>query len=195
MVILGITGGIGSGKTAVLSILKEQYGAYIIEADQLAHQLMEPGHDTYDRIVAHFGTEILLSDGTIDRKLLGQRVFSDKEQLAVLNNITHPAVKEEIKKQIEVQKGDNCKLFVIEAALLLQDGYKEICDELWYIYADLDVRIHRLCTYRSFTEERAMHVIQSQECEAFYRQGCDFVLNNSGTLHDTEVQIREKLYQ
>lgn len=193
MLVLGITGGIGSGKTAVLNILKEEYQAYIIEADTLAHQLMEPGREAYQQIVKHFGSQILCSDSTIDRTILGQIVFSDPEKLIMLNNIVHPAVKKDILRQIEEQKKADCKLFVIEAALLLQDGYKEICDELWYIYADLEIRIDRLCKYRNFTRERALSVIRSQMDDTYYREGCNYTIDNSGNLDTVKTQIQQKL--
>lgn len=213
MLILGLTGGIGSGKTAVLTILKDEYGAYIIEADRLAHELMEPGRTVYQGIVDAFGTEVLvdgdidasaeetaatdkdLSTGNrpIDRKKLGDIVFHDKGKLALLNSISHPLVKEEILRQIEEQKNVGRKLFVIEAALLIQDGYKSICDKMCYVYADLDVRVSRLCEYRGFTKERAQAVIDSQEPEAFYLEACDYKIDNSGSLENTKKDLKHIL--
>lgn len=193
MLVLGITGGIGSGKTAVLHILKEEYQAYIIEADTLAHQLMEPGREAYHQIVEHFGDQVLLSDKTINRVILGQIVFSDPEKLALLNNIVHPAVKKEILHQIKEQQNAGCELFVIEAALLLQDGYKDICDEIWNVYADIEVRIDRLCKYRNFTRERALSVIRSQMDDTYYREGCNYTIDNSGNLDTVKTQIQQKL--
>ena len=146
MLILGLTGGIGCGKTTVLTILKEEYDAYIIEADRLAHELMEPGKTVYQGIVDAFGMEVLMDtdiaisapaegnavtdngqstvNRSIDRKKLGDIVFHDKDKLALLNSISHPLVKEEILRRIEKQKDAGKKLFVIEAALLIQDGYR-----------------------------------------------------------------------
>lgn len=207
MLILGLTGGIGSGKTAVLTILKDEYGAYIIEADRLAHELMEPGRTVYQGIVDAFGTEVLvdgdkdtsaeenISTGKrpIDRKKLGDIVFHDKDKLALLNSISHPLVKEEILRQIREQKNAGRKLFVIEAALLIQDGYKSICDKMCYVYADLDVRISRLCEYRGFTRERAQAVIDSQEPEAFYLEACDYKIDNSGSLENTKKDLKHIL--
>lgn len=208
MLILGLTGGIGCGKTAVLTILKEEYDAYIIEADRLAHELMEPGKTVYQGIVDAFGMEVLMDtdidisapaegdavtdngqstvNRSIDRKKLGDIVFHDKDKLALLNSISHPLVKEEILRRIEEQKDAGKKLFVIEAALLIQDGYKSICDKMCYVYADLDVRISRLCEYRGFTKERAQAVIDSQESEAFYLEACDYKIDNSGSIENTK---------
>ena len=215
MLILGLTGGIGCGKTAVLTILKEEYDAYIIEADRLAHELMEPGKTVYQGIVDAFGMEVLMDadidisapaegdavtdngqltvNRSIDRKKLGDIVFHDKDKLALLNSISHPLVKEEILRRIEEQKDAGKKLFVIEAALLIQDGYKSICDKMCYVYADLDVRISRLCEYRGFTQERAQAVIDSQESEAFYLEACDYKIENSGSLENTKKDLKHIL--
>lgn len=215
MLILGLTGGIGCGKTAVLTILKEEYDAYIIEADRLAHELMEPGKTVYQGIVDAFGMEVLMDtdidisapaegdavtdngqstvNRPIDRKKLGDIVFHDKDKLALLNSISHPLVKEEILRRIEEQKDAGKKLFVIEAALLIQDGYKSICDKMCYVYADLDVRISRLCEYRGFTKERAQAVIDSQESEAFYLEACDYKIDNSGSIENTKKDLKHIL--
>ena len=215
MLILGLTGGIGCGKTAVLTILKEEYDAYIIEADRLAHELMEPGKTVYQGIVDAFGMEVLMDadidisapaegnavtdngqstvNRSIDRKKLGDIVFHDKDKLALLNSISHPLVKEEIVRRIEEQKDAGKKLFVIEAALLIRDGYKSICDKMCYVYADLDVRISRLCKYRGFTQERAQAVIDSQESEAFYLEACDYKIDNSGSLENTKKDLKHIL--
>lgn len=215
MLILGLTGGIGCGKTAVLTILKEEYDAYIIEADRLAHELMEPGKTVYQGIVDAFGMEVLMDadidisapaegnavtdngqstvNRSIDRKKLGDIVFHDKDKLALLNSISHPLVKEEIVRRIEEQKDVGKKLFVIEAALLIQDGYKSISDKMCYVYADLDVRISRLCKYRGFTQERAQAVIDSQESEAFYLEACDYKIDNSGSLENTKKDLKHIL--
>ena len=215
MLILGLTGGIGCGKTAVLTILQAEYDAYIIEADCLAHELMEPGKTVYQGIVDAFGMEVLMDtdidisapaegnavtdngqstvNRSIDRKKLGDIVFHDKDKLALLNSISHPLVKEEIVRRIEEQKDVGKKLFVIEAALLIQDGYKSICDKMCYVYADLDVRISRLCKYRGFTQERAQAVIDSQESEAFYLEACDYKIDNSGSLENTKKDLKHIL--
>lgn len=189
MRIIGITGGIGSGKTAVLNILRDEYGAFVMEADALAHKLMEPGEVSYNDIVKVFGTEVLKADGTIDRKLLGDIVFSDKDKLELLNSITHPNVKNAIIRSIEEQKQSGTAIYVIEAALLIQDGYKSICHEIWYVYADIDVRIDRLIKYRGFTKERALCVINNQESEDYYKRNCSNILDNSGDIGQLRIQI------
>lgn len=189
MKIIGITGGIGSGKTAVLNILKSDYGAFVMEADVLAHCLMKPGQMSYNDIVNAFGQDILMEDGAIDRKKLGQVVFNDEEKLKILNSITHPNVKKAILSSIEEKEIAGCDLYVLEAALLIQDGYLDICDEMWFVYADLEKRIERLCMYRGFTRERAAKVIRSQAPDEYYEMNCAKKIDNSGDIDELKKQI------
>ena len=113
MRIIGITGGVGSGKSQVLSFMKERYGAVICQADQVAWKLQEPGCVCYEKIVAHFGTEILREDRTINRGILGEIVFGNAEEMAVLNGIVHPEVKAYIKEQIVTEKKDRNIMFCV----------------------------------------------------------------------------------
>ena len=189
MKIIGITGGIGSGKTAVLNILKSDYGAFVMEADALAHSLMKPGQMSYNDIVNAFGQDILMEDGVIDRQKLGQVVFNDEEKLNILNSITHPNVKKSILSSIEEKRHSGCDLYVLEAALLIQDGYLDICDEMWFVYADLEKRIERLCMYRDFTRELAAKVIRSQAPDEYYEMNCVKKIDNSGDIDELKKQI------
>ena len=179
MKIIGITGGIGSGKTAVLDIMQRDYGAFIMEADALAHRLMEPGQISYNDIVEHFGRDILDEDSRIDRAKLSAVVFSNQKQLDILNSIS-----------MEEQKKSGCRLYVLEAALLIQDGYLDICDEMWYVYADVSKRIERLCAYRGFTDEKARKVIASQEPDSYYEENCSKKIDNSGNLEKLRNQLK-----
>lgn len=193
MRVIGITGGIGTGKSSVLGILKEEYNAYVIETDKLAHQLMEPGQVVYEQVVSLFGNEILSEDGKIQRSILGKIVFRDKNKLQQLNHIVHPAVKEFIIQDIEEKRKEDVLYYIIEAALLIEDGYKAICDELWYIYASQDVRIQRLISGRGADETKWVQIIKNQSSEAFYRMHCDVVIDNSGTLENASAAIKELL--
>ena len=170
MIIIGITGGVGSGKSRVLYDLSENHGAYIVEADKLAHTLMEPGQSIYNEIVENFGREILKEKAPyeIDRQKLGSIVFSNKDKLKLLDSISHPAVKKNILWQIETKKAEGVKLFVIEAALLIQDGYKEICDEIWYVWVSKEERIKRLAKQRGYTKSKCISMFNSQEDDDYY---------------------------
>ena len=194
MRIIGITGGIGTGKSTVLRLLGEEFQAYIVETDKLAHQPMMPGKEAYEKIVNHFGNGILKEDGSINRERLGSIVFQKETELAALNAIVHPAVKRYIIADIEEKRrtGD-VKLYVIEAALLIEDGYKAICDEIWYIYVEKEERIKRLIAGRGEKREKWEAVIENQSSDAFYKENCDQIVENGGDLHNTAERIRDLL--
>lgn len=191
MKIIGITGGVGSGKSSVLSYLAEQYNAYICQADHVAWELQMPGEVCYRQIVNAFGKGILHPDGTIDRQELGRIVFADKKRLLELNGIMHPAVKDRIRMLIEKQKKIETSIFVLEAALLLEEHYDEICDEMWYIHTSEPVRRDRLKQSRQYTDERIDQILSSQMKEEVFEERCDRIIENSGSFEETIRQIKE----
>lgn len=193
MKVLGITGGIGSGKTLALNILKEKYNAEIIEADRLGHELMEPGRAVYNNVVSYFGRDILGKDDTIDRKKLGGIVFADKDKLRKLNGLSHPVIRDEILRIIDEGRNRGTELVVLEAALLIEEGYSSICDHMVYVYSPVEIRINRLMEYRGFDRERALAVIRSQKPEEYYRDNCDLMIDNSGDRFQTEENIRQMM--
>ena len=190
MKIIGITGGIGSGKSTVLKLLREKYQAYIVEADKVAHELMEPGQEAYEKIKETVPETIFNADGRINRTTLGNLVFQNPDWLNRLNGIVHPAVKTWILNEIGQQKQNHiCKLFVIEAALLIEDGYAEICDEIWYVYAEESVRVKRLMESRGYSLDKCRAVMQNQSEEAYYRKNTSDRIDNSLTFAETEKQV------
>lgn len=193
MKIIGITGGIGAGKSAVLDYLKERYGAYIIQADQVGHTLMEPEGSCFLPVVKLLGKEILDTQGKIDRSKIAALVFPNPQLLAQLNEIIHPAVKQEIREHIAVQEQEGQSIFVIEAALLIEDHYEEICQELWYIYAEEAVRRRRLKEQRGYSEEKITDIFQSQQTEDVFRRECSYIVENNGDLQMTYLQIDKRM--
>lgn len=195
MIILGITGGVGSGKSRILYDLEKNYSAYVVEADKLAHRLMEPNQPIYHAIIHEFGSAILEEQEpyAIDRQKFAEVVFGNKEKLARLNSITHPAVKTWILNDIEEKKKSGTRLYVIEAALLIQDGYKEICDEIWYIYVDEKERMRRLMKQRGYTEQKCLSVFNSQESEMYYKKYADFTINNQFEYENSSKQLKDRL--
>ncbi len=195
MIIIGITGGVGSGKSRVLYDLSENHGAYIVEADKLAHTLMEPGQSIYNEIVKNFGREILKENAPyeIDRQKLGGIVFADKDKLKQLDSISHPEVKKNILGQIEAKKAEGVELFVIEAALLIQDGYKEICDEIWYVWVSKEERIKRLAKQRGYTRSKCISMFNSQEDDDYYKKYADFTINNQLDYENSSKQLNARL--
>ena len=193
MKIIGITGGVGAGKSTVLSYLEEAYGARIIQADQVANKIKEPGESCYDAIVQLLGPSVLLENGFIHRKRMGQLIFSDTSLLEKTNQILHPAVKAYIKNAIAAAEKENVPVFVIEAALLIEDDYGAICDELWYIYTRESVRRERLKSSRGYTDEYITNIMKKQLSDETFRSACDFVIDNSESPAFTKEQIDKRM--
>ena len=192
MKVLEITGGVGSGKSHVLTFLKEEYRAHVCQMDEVARRLQQKGSVCYRDIVDHFGTDILEADGQIDRARLGAVVFSDGGKLELLNRIVHPAVLEQVRRDIAQKGAEGIKLYVLEAALLPDVG-GELCDELWYVYADEEARRSRLKASRGYTDEKITQMIKRQPTEERFRRACTAVIDNSGPFEDTMRQIGDKL--
>lgn len=191
MRIIGITGGVGSGKSRVLSHLNDKYDAFVCQADEVAWKFQEPGQDSYYEIVKYFGNCILNEDETINRKELGKIVFSDESKMKRLNQIIHPRVKDYIKKQIEIEKEKGTNIFVIEAALLLEDNYDEICTEIWYIFVNELERRKRLKESRGYSDEKIDLMIKSQLSEKKFKKLCDVIIDNSLSFSNTCKQIEK----
>ncbi len=192
MKVLGITGGVGSGKSEVLNYLREAYGAVVCQMDETAKRLQEKGTGCFRKIAEAFGPEIIGADGELDRKKLGARVFSDPEQLRLLNSIVHPEVLRSVSADIRKHTEEGTPLYVVEAALLPDVG-GELCDEIWYIYVSEEVRRERLKASRHYSDEKITDMIASQPSEETFRRACTAVIDNSGTFENTERQIGERL--
>ena len=194
MKVIGITGGVGAGKSEILKYFKEKYGAVVVEADKVGHLLMEPGGACYYSIVEKFGSSILNGDQTINRGKLGKIVFADAALLDALNKIIHPRVKSHIVSEIAKERAyHRTEIFVVEAALLIEDHYDVICDELWYIDADADVRAKRLKETRGYDDEKIASIMANQKSPEEFRSACQVVINNSGNLASTYEQIDKQL--
>ena len=191
MVTIGITGGVGAGKSTVLDFLEERYQAYVMKADEIGHLVMEPGQACYEPVTALFGKQVIKEDKTIDRRQVSDVVFSHPEMLEKLNQIIHPAVKQYIREQLMLKKQQGQKVCVVEAALLLEDHYQEFCDTIWYIHTDEEIRIQRLTENRGYTREKSVSIIASQAPEAFFRANADYVVVNNGDFAQTRQQIEE----
>ena len=193
--VLGITGGVGAGKSTILDYLEKKYSVRVIQLDQAAHLLMEPGQPCYEKIVERFGRKILAPDETIDRKLLYQETFPDRQKVEELNKIVHPLVKEYVREQIRIEtEADRIPFLVIEAALLLEDHYEEICDTIWYVYVDPEVRIRRLEQSRGYTPEKTAQILKNQKSDEEFRLYCQFVIDNSSDfIENTYEQIDKGL--
>lgn len=191
MKIIGITGGVGAGKTQVLSYIEAHYRCRIVRADEAAHLLYEPGQECYQKLVGLLGQQILNEDNTIDKTKMAEIIFQDQKRLEDVNQIVHPAVKKYILEQIayEREKGDQ-DYFFIEAALLIEEQYDKIADELWYIYSDVAVRERRLAESRHYSAQKTADIMRGQLSEDEFRKHCKVVISNNGNLEETYEQIQ-----
>ena len=187
--VIGVTGGVGSGKSTVLELLKTEYQAYVIESDRCGHEVMQKGTAVYRKIAETFGDGILKKDGEIDRKALGSIVFSDEEKRKMLNGLTHPAIRELIRDKIHEAKKRGEPFIVLESALFIEAGYREFCDELWYIYAAQDIRIQRLMASRGYTRQKCLKIMKTQLDEKEFERYADRKIDNSKSPEDTKRQI------
>ncbi len=194
MKLIGITGGVGAGKTEILNFIKKHYCCKIYLADQVAKDIQMPGQACYEKIVALLGEDVLCDDRTINKGIMATKIFAEPELLLQVNAIVHPAVREYIVNAIEDAVCDEkTELFFIEAALLIECGYKKIVDEMWYVYASDEVRRARLKASRGYSDEKITQIMESQLTEDAFRKNSDFVIDNSGTLAESYDQIRKKL--
>ena len=194
MMTIGITGGVGAGKSQILSYIEENYNSKVVRADEVAHLLEEPGHTCYDRIVTFLGKDILQENGLIDKKKMAAVIFSDKDKLAGVNAIIHPEVKKYFIELMRKEKeaGEIDFLF-IEAALLIEEHYDEIVDEMWYIHTDVEIRSKRLAESRQYSAEKIADIMRGQLSEEEFRKHCSVVIINNGDLEETYKQINEKM--
>ena len=192
---IGITGGVGAGKSAILAHLASKPGIRVMLADEIAHDLMQPGTECFQKLKEKFaGEDIYQPDGSFDRAQLAAVIFSDDRKREELNAIVHPAVREYVLQQKEAEeRAGKLFLLVLEAALLIEEHYDEICEELWYIYTAEDIRRTRLMESRGYSKEKVQHIFDSQLKESEYRSHCSVVIDNNGDLAETYRQIEKAL--
>jgi dephospho-CoA kinase len=192
MKIIGITGGVGAGKTQVLSYIEEHYNCRVIRADEVAHLLYEPGEDCYNKLVALLGEDIIGSDKKINKPKMASLIFNDSELLDKVNKIVHPAVREYITAQVELErKRQKFDYVFVEAALLIEEHYDEVTDEIWYIYASEEVRRARLSLNRDYSDEKIASIMAGQLSEDEFRKNSQAVISNNGNLEETYTEIRK----
>lgn len=184
--VLGITGGSGSGKSQVCKLLASM-GVHIIDADEVGHQITSR-EDVLREIEVEFGKEFIKEDGTLDRKKLGQVVFSSKEALETLNVITHKKIFDEIEKELQAS---NSEIVAIDAAVLKKTKLKNLCDFIVAVVAPQNQRVSRIMQRDGLSEERAIDRINSQPGDAEYAHGVDFVILNNGNVENLNRRVIE----
>ncbi len=190
MKLIGITGGVGAGKSLVLQLLQKLCRCRVLLADEAGNEVKLPGQPCYERLVELLGRQVLAPDGTIDRKKMAERIFADPALLERVNGIIHPEVKRYILKQVEEERSKGeIDYFFLEAALLIECGYEAVVDELWYVHADPAVRRQRLMESRGYSDEKVRQIFDSQLSEEEFRAHCRVVIENNGDIRETERQL------
>jgi len=191
MKVVGLTGNIASGKTEVAKIFKD-LGARVIDADQIAREVVKPGEIVWEEIHKEFGEDILNPDRTINRLKLGEIVFNDNEKRDRINKITHPRIIERMKELIKKYKRDNVKVVIIEATLIVEKGgLKDTIEELIVVTSDKETQIKRILERDGFKREEAISRIESQIPITEKEKHASYVIDNSGTLSETRKQVEE----
>lgn len=194
MRVIGITGGVGSGKTALLAYIEERYRCRVLLADEMAHQVMEPGQPCYEKLIALLSRGILQEDGRIHKGRMAAEIFGSQERLKAVNGIIHPAVKEKILEEIRrAREEGELDFFFVEAALLIEDGYLDIVDEMWYIYSAGEVRRKRLKESRNYSDEKIKAIMESQLTDEEFRKYCSVVIDNNENMSTAFGQIDRRL--
>lgn len=190
--VVGLTGGIASGKTTVSGLLSAR-GAYVIDADSVGHQVIEPGGEAYPEVVAAFGTDVLEADGTIARQKLGAVVFADPGRLNQLNAISHPRMADRMRREIRTVRSrpdaERPPLIVLDAAILFEAGWDDLCDQVWTVETPPDVAIERLTASGRLTAEEARARLQAQLSNEERAAKAGQVIPNHGSLDDLAAEV------
>ena len=190
MITIGVTGGVGAGKSEILHYLSSKYGCRVLLSDDAAKELELPGGALYEPLVkllndhaSGTGEELLLENGEINKAEMARRIFADEDLLRKVNELVHPAVNRYILDEIDKERrSGEREFFVLESALLVENGYDRILDSMWYIHCDREVRRKRLKETRGYSDEKISQIMEKQVSEETYRRYCGIVIDNSGPL-------------
>lgn len=187
MYIIGLTGGIGSGKSTVAKVLEAQ-GAAVLSADIIGHEVYSPGRPAWQEIVNEFGDEVVAEDGTIDRKKLGAVVFSDPKHLAALNSIVHPRMKGMMRERLAALAQGGAEITVLEAALLFEAKWDDLADEVWVTAVAPEIASRRTSERSGLSEDQVLERIRSQMSNEERTQNANVVIDTDGDLDGTRQQ-------
>jgi len=190
MLVIGLTGNFGTGKTTVSQILAE-LGAVIIDADKLGHELLQPDAETYGEIVAAFGKSILKPNGEIDRNKLGKLVFADAAALNRLNRILHPRIYEIAERKVEEYRKADTRIVVLEAALLIEAGWMPFVDQVWVTTAPEATIVRRIKSQRGLKEEQILARLQAQMSSKEKAKRADVVIDTDCSLDELRKRVTE----
>ncbi|USG64419.1 dephospho-CoA kinase [Brevibacillus ruminantium] len=190
--ILGLTGGIATGKSTVTAMLRER-GIPVIDADQIAREVVEPGMPAYESIVRYFGADVLLPDGQINRAKLGEIVFSDEAERQKLNAIVHPEVRRVMREEAEAAEAAGAKIVFMDIPLLFESKLQHMVDKVVVVYATAQMQLSRMMERDEFEEEQAQKRLRAQWPIDQKREQADFVIDNTGSREETEKQVEHLL--
>lgn len=190
MYVIGLTGGVGSGKSYVAHRLSEMYDAELLIADELGHVVMKKGTKCHEKIVKSFGKDIIDSDGEIDRKKMADIIFKDNEARKRLDDIVHPEVIEYVARYIDERKGMD-GIIIFETAIMYECKCDQLCDEVWYVYVPADIRIKRLSDNRGYSVEKSRAIIANQKPDEFFTEKADRIIKNDGSFEELDKELRE----
>ncbi len=193
MKVIGLTGGIGSGKSTVSQFLAE-LGAVIVDADRVGHEAFKPDTDVWREVVAAFGRQILTPNGDIDREKLGEMVFANPESLLRLNQITHPRIYEMVKARLEEYRRQGVSVVVLEAPLLIEAGWSSLVDEVWVTVAPESTVLRRLKERAGLSEQQSLARIHAQLPSEERVKHADVVIDNDCSLNELRVKVK-RLWQ
>ena len=195
--IIGITGGVGAGKSSVLAVIRDRYQGWVIQADEVGHRLRKPGKPIHQWMVREYGEAVLFGDGTINPRAVAALAFRDEEAMKRLNGATHPLIREEILRELKEKEASlpegTVGVVALEAALLKEGNLSGLCDEIWYIHAPKETRISRLMESRGYTRERCGEIMSRQADEETFLREADLVIENGSSVHKMEEQISRRL--
>ncbi|MBA13202.1 MAG: dephospho-CoA kinase [Chloroflexi bacterium] len=190
MITVGLTGGIATGKSLVSQLL-EEHGAFVINADLIAHDLYNPGTIGFNSLISHFGDTILDLNGTIDRKKLASIVFTRKHEMDNLNTIMHPLIYDEIKRIMSDLSNEKHPIVVVEAAVLIEAGWQDLFDQIWVVSSDVETVISRLNARNGLSREESLKRIDSQMPSKDRNKYADIVIENNGNKEILSSTIKE----
>lgn len=195
MLIVGLTGGIASGKSTIARALANEPGVAVVDADRIAWETYRPGASAYERLVAHFGERILTPEGTIDRKALGEIVFSDPSAREVVNNVVHPAVTARLAEIAQEHEQQGVDVLIVEAALLLQSPHvdRSFFDVCVVVTVDREEQIRRLVERDGVDREEALQKIQAQTPQEEKTEWVNHVIESTGDPQETIARARALL--
>lgn len=188
MLVVGLTGGIGCGKSTVASVLRE-LGARVVDADQVAREVLAPGSPVLGKVVERFGPRILRADSSLDRNRLADIVFGDPQALADLNAITHPPIVEMIRQRIEEARNEGVQVLVVDAPLLLEAGMEGMVDEVWVVTCTREQQIERLCRRTGLSPREAEARMRAQMPLEEKMRRADRVIPNEGSLAQLRAEV------